>query len=230
MEKRAAQLGMPETLYYMFPENGGLNSSDMKRAVAARLPIGHILADIHTGGDGGMTQAEGLFAASADFKQGAVNAETNAGTHHMKRAVLEAADLNNFLNTKEPRMILRTASFCTERSGHFDSFDQGLSFFLPNMTWLQPPGYVHQMYSDSWLPHALDVVVSGRVPQPLAWAILYLSPVNACCIAYVPLAAEDKEVSKAGGDIVVRYVNKAAIEVNATVGTSPDYAIFRSWE
>ena len=24
--------------------------------------------------------------------------------------------------------------------------DQGLVFFLPNMTWIQPPGYVHKMY------------------------------------------------------------------------------------
>lgn len=30
-------------------------------------------------------------------------------------------------------------------SGHYDNFDQGIAFFLPNMTWLQPPGYVHQM-------------------------------------------------------------------------------------
>jgi hypothetical protein len=38
------------------------------------------------------------------------------------------------------RLKFRTASFCTERSGHYDAFDQGIAFFLPNMTWLQPPG------------------------------------------------------------------------------------------
>ena len=29
------------------------------------------------------------------------------------------------------RLKFRTASFCNERSGHFDAFDQGISFFLP---------------------------------------------------------------------------------------------------
>jgi len=38
-----------------------------------------------------------------------------------------------------------------------DEWDQGLSFFLPNMTWLQPPGVVHQMISSLWLPNALAV-------------------------------------------------------------------------
>ena len=54
-------------------------------------------------------------------------------------------------------------SFCTERSGHFDAFDQGLIFFLPNMTWGQPPFYVHKMVKDSWLPWAVSV--TGTVPN-----------------------------------------------------------------
>ena len=64
---------------------------------------------------------------------------------------------------KGSRLKFRTASFCTERSGHFDGFDQGVSFFLPNMTWLQPPGYVHQMIKDSWQPNV--PVVSMDPPQ-----------------------------------------------------------------
>ena len=33
---------------------------------------------------------------------------------------------------------------------------QGIAFFLPNSTWLQPPGYVHQMITQSWQPSALN--------------------------------------------------------------------------
>ena len=39
--------------------------------------------------------------------------------------------------------------------------DQGLSFYLPNGTWLQPPGYVHKMVHDTWLPGALKVSILG---------------------------------------------------------------------
>ena len=34
-------------------------------------------------------------------------------------------------------------------------------FFLPNMTWLQPPAHVHQMITSSWLPRALNVSMVG---------------------------------------------------------------------
>ena len=64
---------------------------------------------------------------------GAVNAETNAGIHTMERAMSEATDLNDWMNCWEAqctRLHFRTASFCNERSGHFDAFDQGISFFL----------------------------------------------------------------------------------------------------
>jgi hypothetical protein len=54
-------------------------------------------------------------------------------------------------------------SFCTERSGHYDAFDQGLIFFLPNMTWGQPPFYVHQMVKDTWQPWAVSV--TGSLPN-----------------------------------------------------------------
>jgi hypothetical protein len=80
-----------------------------------------------------------------------VNAETNAGIHTVTRMMMEANDLNDWFNCAAPwcsRLHFRTASFCTERSGHFDGFDQGISFFLPNMSWIQP---VWDM-----LPHGQD--------------------------------------------------------------------------
>ena len=33
---------------------------------------------------------------------------------------------------------------------------------VPNMTWIQPPGYVHSMIADTWQPNG--VATSARVP------------------------------------------------------------------
>ena len=89
--------------------------------------------------------------------------ETNDAISTMTRALHESADLQIWFNFgsqpgEEPgRLIGRTASFCAERSGHYDAFDQGISFFLPNMTWLQPPGYVHAMITATQQPNALPI-------------------------------------------------------------------------
>ena len=58
----------------------------------------------------------------------------------------EATDLNDWFNCGEEecsRLHFRTASFCDERSGHFDAFDQGISFFLVSILILKPsmPSY-----------------------------------------------------------------------------------------
>ena len=77
----------------------------------------------------------------------AVNAETNCGDHTVFRMLEEAEELNGYFRLESPRLLGRAASFCSERSGYNEGGlnDQGLSFFLPNMTWLQPPGWVHAM-------------------------------------------------------------------------------------
>ena len=37
---------------------------------------------------------------------------------------------------------------------------------MQNMSWIQPPGYVHQMIHQTWLPFALDVdAVGGTAPN-----------------------------------------------------------------
>lgn len=190
MEAKATELGMPGVFRYMFPTNTGLNAADAAAAQAAGIPVHNIMPDIHIGAGGAVAVAESDFAALPNFAQTAINGETNAGTHDLVRGLQEADDLNTWFNTPEPvnsRLRARTASFCAERSGHFDAFDQvsahqscqqaatsavgrrvhpraflcassvqGLSFFLSNMTWLQPPGYVHQMISNTWAPYALS--------------------------------------------------------------------------
>ena len=94
--------------------------------------------------------------------------ETNAGTHDLGRALDEAADLNEWFNVPSPlseRLWARTASFCTERSGLFDGFDQGLVFFTSNQTWLQPPGYVHAMITQTYGDQALGVQYVDGAPR-----------------------------------------------------------------
>jgi len=159
MEAKATELGMPKTLYYMFPQNGFLSPDDIAKAKSLNLPADHLIADIHDGGTGAVDIARGLFAKNAGFEHGAVNAETNARIHTQQRALMEAGDLNDFFSAADvaSRLHFRAASFCTGDATDFDAWDQGISFFLPNMTWLQPPGYVHQMVSRSFFPRALNV-------------------------------------------------------------------------
>jgi hypothetical protein len=164
MEERATKLGKPKFFYYMSPNNARwLNSSQATEVEALGLGD-HVMTDEHVGAGGGVEVADNLFNNVFPGKtMGAGNAETNDGTHTMLRAVKEAADLNDWFSCSAAwcsRLKFRTASFCNERSGHFDAFDQGISFFLPNMTWLQPPGYVHKMFADTWQPNALNVTVT----------------------------------------------------------------------
>jgi len=169
MEARANAVGAEGQLHYIFPSNRGLNAGDAAKAASLKLGD-RLVTDLHVGAGGALPVASGLFEAHAKAglkDDAAVNFETNAATHHHGRALDEAADLNDFFNAGEKRMLARTASFCHGRAGHFDMFDQAISFFLPNMTWLQPPGHVHAMITSSWQPQVVNssISVSG-LPKP----------------------------------------------------------------
>lgn len=91
--------------------------------------------------------------------------QVNAYFSGFQRAVTEAWDLNQFFNVNasfQPRLQARMASFCTQRSGHFNGFDQALVFTLPNVTFFQPPAFTHAMIADALAqaPNALAVDVS----------------------------------------------------------------------
>ena len=156
MEARAAAVGAPP-LRYMFPDNGGLNAADAAKALAALAPdvIPRIMPDLHVGAGGAVDAARALFANPPvpGFNQGAINCETNAGTHDLTRGLDEAADLIEWFAAETAvtdRLYARTASFCSGSSNNFDSWDQAMVFFLPNGTWLQPPGHVHAMITATW--------------------------------------------------------------------------------
>jgi len=93
----------------------------------------HAAMDMHVGSGGGVPLAKGVFDSHPNLTMGACNAETNGGSHGMDRALDAAIDLISWFNCAEAfcsRLHFRAESFCTERSGHFDEFDQGISFFL----------------------------------------------------------------------------------------------------
>lgn len=172
MEAKAATLGYSPSWFYMFPDNDGMNQADQNAAVAAGLPIERIATDVHVGSAGGVQQIGGLFAKSPSFPASAINGEVNAiygdgvnTASALGRALSEASDINDWFNTDAAvlkRIIARTASFCSERNGHDDGsqWHQGLSFFLPNMTWLGPAGQYHAILADTWASGALAVTLS----------------------------------------------------------------------
>lgn len=160
MEERAISLGMPNFFVYLFPDQSEwLEPADA--AIISSLGLGaNVAEDFHVGPGGAVEHAEGLFEKYPNQTMGACNAETNAGIHTMSRALMEADDILDWLSCSAPwckRLWFRTASFCTERCGHYDAYDQGITFFLPNMTWIQPPGYVHQMITNTWQPNGVGV-------------------------------------------------------------------------
>eukprot|EP00047_Mylnosiga_fluctuans_P024921 m.176110 g.176110 ORF g.176110 m.176110 type:complete len:817 (+) comp9956_c0_seq3:6-2456(+) len=213
MEKRAKAVGAPE-LHYMFPDNGGLNAADAAKAMAMGLPITRIMPDIHVGAGGAVQEAAGLFANPPvpGFDQSAINCETNAGTHDLQRALDEATDLITWFTYDTAvtnRLYARTASFCTGSGSQFDSWNQGIAFFLQNMTWFQPPGYVHQMITSTWAEKSVQAT--------------FASPDT------IPLAAQ---LTADGKSLVIRAVNHEAVSQPLSVsltGASLSGGSFTIW-
>ena len=126
MEARAKAVGAPP-LFYMYPQNGGVDAQQAQALLDAGVDPARILPDLHVGAGGAAEEAAGLFASPPvpGFSQGAINAETNAGTHDMTRALNEAADLIDWFTTEQgvaARLYGRTASFCSGSSNNFDSW------------------------------------------------------------------------------------------------------------
>jgi hypothetical protein len=89
--------------------------------------------DLHVGAGGGVAIAKQLLLNStspvSNLSFGITNLETNDGTHTLLRAVKEAADLNEWMNCFQvdgtgafcKRLLIRTSSFCSGRSGAQDT-------------------------------------------------------------------------------------------------------------
>ena len=228
MEARAKKIGVGGQLKYLFPSGWnavpqGVNASDAPKA--AKLGLGdRLLCDLHTldgyivpptrplqmdldqiGRHWGVPRFHDVLQSNTTGPQGwgALNLETNCGDHTLRRALEEGYDLNMFANEGNPRLKGRAASFCMERSGYQEGGlnDQGLVFFLPNMTWGQPPFYTHKMIVDTLQPNAVP------------WSMTSSDGYNATNLNGIV----SSQVSDDGTDVTVRFVNPRTIPVSLSV-------------
>jgi hypothetical protein len=87
--------------------------------------------------------------------------ELNANNHAQRRALSNAFALNAI--QRDGRLPITCSANCLQPDGQNDnSWDQGLLFLNPSQVWLQPPGYVTQIYSHNYQP----VEVRSTVTDP----------------------------------------------------------------
>jgi hypothetical protein len=77
--------------------------------------------------------------------------ELNAYNHTQGRALGNALAIN--AAERDGRLPIVTSANCLQPDGENDNgWDQGLLFLNPSQVWLQPPGYLTQMYADNYQP------------------------------------------------------------------------------
>ena len=173
MEARRAAVGAPRITYF-YPSNGGPNSSQVAALVAAGVPGQAFGPDCHA--TDAVSCARDFFERFPLVNSSAVNAEVNGKTSNLARMVAESTDLVRYwFNASaplQPRLLGRSTSFCSERSGHFEHppWDQGHVYTLPNMTWLQPGAWVHAMIAGAWADNAVPFALAGGNASALAVA------------------------------------------------------------
>ena len=86
--------------------------------------------------------------------------EFNAGNHSHRRALANALAIN--LIERDGRIPIATSANCLQPDGENDNdWNQGLLFLNPSLVWLQPPGYVTQMFSRNYLPELVQCEVTA---------------------------------------------------------------------
>lgn len=125
--------------------------------------------DVHVGTDG--PRPDGTFRAFFSFcdalakiadgaRYRVVTFEFNAGNHTHKRAVANALAIQAI--ERDGRIPIATSANCLQPDGQNDNgWDQGLLFLNPSQVWLQPPGYVTQMFSRNYLPQLVACQVTA---------------------------------------------------------------------
>jgi hypothetical protein len=123
--------------------------------------------DVHIGTDGPRPDFGGTFSfidALQKLAEGAkyrvVIFEFNAGNHEFRRALANAAAINQV--ERDGRIPIATSANCLQPDQQNDNgWNQGLLFLDPSQVWLQPPGYVTQMYSRNYLPQLVQCQATG---------------------------------------------------------------------
>jgi hypothetical protein len=124
--------------------------------------------DVHVGTEGPRPDSAllGMFSfrnALARIAGGArhrvVVFEFNAGNHSQKRALANALAVQAI--ERDGGIPIATSANCLQPDRQNDNdWDQGLLFLNPSKVWLQPPGYVTQIFSRNYLPDLVECKVS----------------------------------------------------------------------
>ena len=116
--------------------------------------------DVHVWTDGPTPDSSlaGMFSYDTALEQIANSAnyqvvvfELNANNHSQRRALANALAINAI--ERDGRLPITTSANCLQPDGQNDNaWDQGLLFLNQSNVWLQPPGYVTQMYATNFQP------------------------------------------------------------------------------
>jgi Alpha-L-arabinofuranosidase C-terminal domain/Domain of Unknown Function (DUF1080) len=106
------------------------------------------------------TYIDALAKAADGAKHKVVVFEFNSGNHAVRRALGNALATN--VIERDGRIPIVTSANCLQPDRQNDNgWDQGLLFLNPTQVWLQPPGYVTQMFSRSYLPEVVKCEATG---------------------------------------------------------------------
>jgi hypothetical protein len=101
---------------------------------------------------------EALAKIAGDARFKVVVFEFNANRHSQRRALGNALAINAI--ERDGQIPIAASANALQPDGQNDNgWDQGLLFLNPAKTWLQPPGYVTQMVSRSFLPRLVKCEV-----------------------------------------------------------------------
>jgi hypothetical protein len=86
--------------------------------------------------------------------------ELNAGNHSMRRALANAMAIQAI--ERDGRIAVVCSANALQPDGQNDNgWNQGLLFLNPGKVWLQPPGYVTQLFSRHYQPEVVQCQVTG---------------------------------------------------------------------
>ena len=88
--------------------------------------------------------------------------ELNADVHDQARAVGNALAINAISRITDPLPVVTSANCLQPDNENDNGWDQGLLFLNPYQVWLQPPGYVTQLFSNYYEPN----LVASTVQSP----------------------------------------------------------------
>jgi hypothetical protein len=109
---------------------------------------------------GTMSYIDALERLAEGAKHRVVIFEFNAGNHSQRRALANAMAINAV--ERDGRLPVATSANCLQPDGQNDNdWNQGLLFLNPSQVWLQPPGYVTQMFSRNYLPQLVKCELTG---------------------------------------------------------------------